>query len=72
MDAVTYQPTKVGIQKAILNFTGNIISLRAFQMSGPSNIGEIHYHKENKANGGEQIKFSAESNQFGKKNQKWE
>ena len=31
------------------------------------NIGEIHYHKENKTNGGKQIEFSAESNQFGKK-----
>ena len=36
------------------------------------NIGEIHYHKENKPNGGKQIEFSAESNQFEKKNQKWE
>ena len=35
------------------------------------NIGEIHYHKENKTNGGKQIEFSAESNQF-EKNQKWE
>ena len=31
------------------------------------NIGEIHYHKENKTNGGKQIEFSAESNQFIKK-----
>ena len=31
----------------------------------------IHYHKENKRNGGIQIEFSAESNQF-EKNQKWE
>ena len=30
------------------------------------NIGEIHYHKENKTNGGKQIEFSAESNQFEK------
>ena len=30
-------------------------------------IGEIHYHKENKTNGGKQIEFSAESNQLGKK-----
>ena len=30
-------------------------------------IGEIHYHKENKTNGGKQIEFSAESNQFKKK-----
>ena len=30
-------------------------------------IGEIHYHKENKTNGGKQIEFSAESNQFEKK-----
>ena len=29
-----------------------------------SNIGEIHYHIENKTNGGKQIEFSAESNQF--------
>ena len=36
------------------------------------NIGEIHYHKENKTNGVKQIEFSAESNQFEKKNQKWE
>ena len=28
------------------------------------NIGEIHYHKENETNGGKQIEFSAESNQF--------
>ena len=28
---------------------------------------EIHYHKENKTNGGKQIEFSAESNQFEKK-----
>ena len=26
-----------------------------------------HYHKENKTNGGKQIEFSAESNQFEKK-----
>ena len=32
-----------------------------------SNIGEIHYHKENKTNGGKQIEFSAETNQFEKK-----
>ena len=32
-----------------------------------TNIGEIHYHKENKTNGGKQIEFSAESNQFEKK-----
>ena len=32
-----------------------------------SNIGEIHYHKENKTNGRKQIEFSAESNQFEKK-----
>ena len=31
------------------------------------NIGEIHYHKENKTNGAKQIEFSAESNQFEKK-----
>ena len=36
------------------------------------NIGEIHYHIENKTNGGKQIEFSAESNQFEEKNQKWE
>ena len=30
-----------------------------------------HYHKENKTNGGKQIEFSTESNQF-KKNKKWE
>ena len=36
-----------------------------------ANIREIHYHKENKTNGGEQIEFSAESNQF-EKSQKWE
>ena len=38
----------------------------------PYNIGEIHYHKENKTNGGKQIEFSAESNHFEKRNQKWE
>ena len=32
-----------------------------------TNIGEIHYHKENKANGGKQIEFSAGSNQSEKK-----
>ena len=32
-----------------------------------SNIGEIHYHKENKSNADKQIEFSAESNQFEKK-----
>ena len=31
------------------------------------NIGEIHYHKENKTNGGKQIEFSAESSQPEKK-----
>ena len=31
------------------------------------NIGEIHYHKENKTKGGKQIEFSAESNQLEKK-----
>ena len=31
-----------------------------------TNIGEIHYHKENKTNGGKQIEFSGESNQFEK------
>ena len=40
-------------------------------MSDMANIGEIHYNKENKTNGGKQIEFSAESNQF-EKNQKWE
>ena len=32
-----------------------------------TNIGEIQYHKENKANLGKQIVFSAETNQFEKK-----
>ena len=32
-----------------------------------NNIGEIHYHKQNKTNRGKQIEFSAESNQFEKK-----
>ena len=32
--------------------------------------GEIHYHIENKTNGGKQIEFSAESNQFEKKKSK--
>ena len=31
-----------------------------------ANIGEIHYHKENKTNGSKQSEFSAESNQFEK------
>ena len=35
--------------------------------SKPTYIGEIHYHEENKTNGGKQIEFSAESNQFEKK-----
>ena len=35
-------------------------------MESKINIGEIHYHKE-KTNGGKQIEFSAESNQFEKK-----
>ena len=30
------------------------------------NIGEIHYHKENKTNGSKQIESSAESNEFEK------
>ena len=30
-------------------------------------IGEIHYHIENKTNGGKQIEISAVSNQFEKK-----
>ena len=34
------------------------------------NIGEIHYHKENKTTGGKQIEFSAESNHFEKKTTK--
>ena len=34
--------------------------------------GEVHYHIENKTNGGKQIEFSAETNQFEKKNQNWE
>ena len=38
--------------------------------STDSNIGEIHYHTENKTNGGKQIEFSAESNQFEKKKSK--
>ena len=29
-----------------------------------------HYHKENKTNGGKQIEFSAESNQFEKRKSK--
>ena len=32
-----------------------------------ANIGEIQYHKKNKANEGKQIEFSAESNHFEKK-----
>ena len=35
------------------------------------NIGEIHYNIENKTNGGKQIEFSAESNQFEKKMKSW-
>ena len=35
-------------------------------------IGETHYHKENKTNEGKQIEFSAERKQFEKQNQKWE
>ena len=36
-----------------------------------TNIGEIHYHHENKTNGFKQIEFSAESNQLEKEQQKW-
>ena len=36
-------------------------------VSAAPNIGEIHYYKENKTNGGKKIEFSAESNQFEKK-----
>ena len=39
-----------------------------------TNIGEIHYHKENKTNGVKKIEFSAESNQFEnkiKRGNKW-
>ena len=36
-------------------------------MESYCNIGESHYHKENKTNGGKQIEFSAESNQFEQK-----
>ena len=32
-----------------------------------TNIGEIHYHKENKTNGGKLIEFSAKINQIEKK-----
>ena len=32
-----------------------------------TNIGEIHYHKENKTNRCKQIEFNTESNQFEKK-----
>ena len=32
-----------------------------------NNIEEIHYHIENKTNGGKQIEFSAASNQFEEK-----
>ena len=39
---------------------------------GDQEYREIHYHKQNKTNGGKQIEFSAESNQFEEKNQKWE
>ena len=31
-----------------------------------------HYHEKNQTNGGKQIEFSAESNQFEKQNQKFE
>ena len=39
----------------------------AEHLANIDNIGEIHYYKENKTNGGKQIEFSAESNQFEKK-----
>ena len=48
--------------------TENLVNLKY----SLENIGEIHYHKENKTNGGKQIEFSTESNQSEKKNQKWE
>ena len=45
----------------------------------PSVLGQAYYckyrgdpYKGNKTNGGKQIEFSAESNQFEKKNQTWE
>ena len=38
-----------------------------YVQNDPHNIGEIHYHKENKTNGSKQIEFSAESNQFERK-----
>ena len=49
--------------------TLNLASLTmvALNLLKVMNIGEIHYHKENKTNGGKQIEFSAESNQFEKK-----
>ena len=37
---------------------------KLFENRSSCNIGEIHYHKENKTNGGKQIEFSAGSNQF--------
>ena len=36
-------------------------------LSLPTNIGEIHYHKEKQNKWSKQIEFSAESNQFEKK-----
>ena len=42
------------------NFTKLLMIFVEFR----SNMGEIHYHKENKTNGAKQIEFSGESNQF--------
>ena len=50
----------------------NVIKEHSTNTKVAVNIGEIHYHKENKTNVGKQIEFSAESNIFEKKNQKWE
>ena len=54
------------INKNVNNFVCN----RFFTLSVLfylANIRDIHYHKENKTNGGKQIEFSAERNQFEKK-----
>ena len=51
----------------VISYENTLPVVTTPSLSSMSNIGEIHYHKENKTNGGKQIEFSAESNQFEKK-----
>ena len=49
------------------NGLAKLAKLLRTELARLANIGEIHYHKENKTNGAKQIEFSAKSNQFEKK-----